>query len=140
MNKEIFDLQSTTVPLQMHDEKISRIELTDNGLRLHFEDLHFNSNYRHATIDFEGMEDVTCCAHMDIYEVKCDKILGGTRCFADELESFIEQKKISLVVLDMWVGYGGQLMITGEVIENDIVGDKKFSLFIDATSMVYTWY
>lgn len=137
MDKNEFDLLSSTVPFQMHDEQINRIELTDKCLRLHFDSLHFDSKHTRATIDFTGMEDVTCCGHMDVYDVHYSEILGGTRYFADEFEALFEKESMALIVVDMWIGYEGQIMITGKVLENDFIGDKMFSLYIEATSMIY---
>lgn len=66
------------------------------------------------------------------------KISGGKRFYADEFDSFWRKNNLSLIVLDIWVGYGS-FMITGKVSEGKQVGDKHFSLVIDATNLEYTW-
>lgn len=86
----------------------------------------------------EGTDEVSCSAYLDVYNMKHLKISEGKRLYADEFNSFMQKNKISLIVLDMWVGYGS-FMITGKVSEGKQIGDKCFSLVIDATKLEYSW-
>ncbi|MBO7608554.1 MAG: hypothetical protein J6T28_13205 [Paludibacteraceae bacterium] len=143
MKKDIYNLNLDNIPFQMHDQEINRIILTENSIQLCFDAVC--SDYirgSKAILEFfgmkEGTDEVSCSAYLDVYNMKHLKISEGKRLYADEFNSFMQKDKISLIVLDMWVGYGS-FMITGKVSEGKQIGDKCFSLVIDATKIEYSW-
>lgn len=140
MDKLIFDLRLENIPYQMHDEKISRINLTESSIQLCFDDLHFNSEHRKAILEFSGMEgEVPDSAYLEIYEKKGTKISKRKKLFyAEEFKSLFSNNDFSLIVFDLWVGYES-FMITGEVLEGNTLGDKFFSLRIESKTIEYIW-
>lgn len=143
MKKEIYNLNLDNIPFQMHDQEINRIILTENSIQLCFDAI--SSDFirgSKAILEFfgmkEGIDEVSCSAYLDVYNMNHLKISKGKRFYADEFNSFMQKNKISLIVLDMWVGYG-LFMITGEVSEENQIGDKRFSLVIEATKLEYSW-
>lgn len=140
MKQRKYDLKSFKVPYQMHDEEINRVLLSENSLQLCIDDLHLIPKFSKASIEFSGIEDVSSCAYIDIYDMNCCNILGGKRYYADEFDSIWAEKEMKLIILDTLVGYGGMLMITGELSECDVIGEKCFSLVVYASSVTYTLY
>lgn len=141
MKEERYNINLENIPFQMHDQEINRIVLTKNSIQLCFDNIR--SDFIHgskAILEFLGMEEgnVPYSAYLDVYDMKRLKISGGKRFYADEFDSFWGKNNLSLIVLDIWVGYGS-FMITGMVSEGKQIGDKHFSLVIDATNLEYTW-
>ncbi len=138
MEKIVFDSKSVNIPFQMHDEIIGRIILTESSIQLCFDDIHFNSEHSKAILSFSGMEEVSCSACLEVYEVKRTKISKGEIYFTEDFESFFLDNGFSLIVVDMWVGYES-FMITGKVCEGDYIGDKHFLLKIESSTLEYIW-
>ena len=65
--------------------------------------------------------------------------MGGRRYYADEFDSILGDGN-RLIILDILVGYGGMLMLTGELSEGEVIGEKYFSLVVYASSVIYTLY
>lgn len=139
MDKLRFEVRLESIPYQMHDEIISRINLTENSIQLCFDDIHFNSEYRKAILEFSGMGDnVSDSAYLEIYEMKQTKISKGKKFYTEDFESLFSNNFISLIVIDVWVGYGS-FMITGKVLEGDTIGNKHFLLKIESKIIDYIW-
>ena len=139
MEQKQYDLKSLNIPFQMHDEEISRILFFENSLQLCVDELHLIPNYSKATIELSGIDDVSSCVYIDIYDMKYCKIMGGRRYYADEFDS-IWGNGNKLIILDTLVGYDGMFMLIGELSENETIGEKYFSLVIYASSVIYTLY
>lgn len=139
MKRKKYNLKSIVVPFQMHDEEISRILFFENSLQLCVDELHLIPNFSKATIKFCGIEDISSCAYIDIYSMEYCKIMGGRRYYADEFDSILGDGN-RLIILDILVGYGGMLMLTGELSEGEVIGEKYFSLVVYASSVIYTLY
>ena len=139
MKKFKYELDFANIPYQMHDEIVSKINLTEKSVQLCFDDIHFAQEHRKAVIEFLGMEDVSCALLMQVYEQKRTKISRGKVYFPEEFDDFFEMNKCSLIVTDILVGYGS-FLITGKVIEGDVIGDKRFSLKIEAKTIEYRWF
>lgn len=145
--KQEFDLK-TAFPLDsLHDQQISSLEYTDNGLLFHISKLSFwepsseaaglyymqHKNYTSCDIHFINVDDFSAkIGTLDRVKIK------GTMLFDNEIMKYVSKHEYNIEIWDMRLGYRRVVIYGAFVKRNGHYGDRCI-LEVVAEKMEYLW-
>jgi hypothetical protein len=130
--KNEYDLKQIYVIDSMHDERINQIEVVDNALVFHYDNLEHHNEYHSCKVIFIGGQDT----FVEVRKREEDKTYS-TIYDIEEFMRFIKGKHCVVETIDYYCGYAN-ILIKGALVNSE--GYCEHCIFsISATELIYQW-
>ena len=121
---------------QLHDEIIDRIEVINNNLVLHFDELHLVNKYSKCKIMFSQFEEIFSDVSFTFLNIHKNKIKSGRKIYLDEFIEYKKNRNFFIEICDIYEGYE-RLLIVGKIVNCKISYGNYVQLCIDTKSITY---